>query len=146
MFFAEVGIERADVALGVEVKIDRGVGDFESPGLGIVRAGGEDRGAHQGEWAVGGVAPVFPGLVGRPFADAEDALIVGAIDAAARDHDRDYSSAFEERSTVHGPPRVISIRGRQRQSFNGEEMRGALMARTRFDVAVSRRAASVARR
>ncbi len=49
MFFAEVGIERADVAPGIEVQFDRGVGDFESPGLGVVRAGGEDRGAHQGQ-------------------------------------------------------------------------------------------------
>jgi hypothetical protein len=40
VFFAEVGIEGADVAIGVDQQLNGGIGHFEEPRLGVVWAGG----------------------------------------------------------------------------------------------------------
>jgi len=74
-----------------------------------MRAGGQNRGAHQRERnIVSGVAPVLPRLVSWYLTDAEDSLIPGAPDA--HDGDGYNSCAFEERSPPHeAPPQTFSL-------------------------------------
>src|SRR6202022_3026551 len=76
-----------------------------------MRAGGQNRGAHQRERSiVSSFAPVLPRLVSRPLTDAEDSLIPGAPDAPAHDGDGYNSCAFEERSPPHeAPPQTFSL-------------------------------------
>src|SRR5712664_3098950 len=75
-----------------------------------MRAGGQNRGAHQRERSiVSGFAPVLPRLVSRPLTDAEDSLIPGAPDASTHDGDGYNSCAFEEGSPLHeAPPQTFS--------------------------------------
>src|SRR5271157_877404 len=87
VFFAQIWIKRADIPAGVDVQLNRGIADLEEPGLGVMRTGGENRGAHQSEWTVLCFAPVFPRLVSWAVTGAEDALIPSPPNAAA--HDRD---------------------------------------------------------
>src|SRR5208283_5404674 len=84
VFFAQVGIERADVPSGVDIQLNRGVRYLENPGLSVVRTCGENSGADQGEGPVVGIAaPVLPGFVSRSFTDTEGTLLVGAPDSSA---------------------------------------------------------------
>src|ERR1700733_15039483 len=88
MLFAQIRIERADVSLGVNVQLDCRIADLEKPGLRVMGARGQYRGADQREWIIiSGAAPVFPRLVSRPLTDAENSLIQGAPYAPARDGD-----------------------------------------------------------
>src|SRR5690348_3600226 len=113
MLFAQIRIKSADVPLGVDVQLDGRIGDLEKPRLSVMRAGGQNRGAHQGERSiVSGFAPVLPRLVCRSFTDSENSLIPGAPHASAHDGDGYDSCAFEEGSPLHEAPRqTFSLSG-----------------------------------
>jgi signal transduction histidine kinase len=103
--FAQIGVERPDIALGVNGQLNPGARNFEQPGLGVVRAGRENRNAHQLEQAIRRAAPpVFPGLVGWPFSDAEDPLVVCSPNSAARCEHDDHAARLQERSAIHESP------------------------------------------
>src|SRR5277367_7146729 len=112
MLFAQIWIERADVSLRVNMQLDCRIGDLEKPGLRIMGARGQNRGAYQRERRrsiVCGVAPILPRLVGRSLTDAEHSLIAGTPDAPAHNRDGDNSRAFQEGSPPHeAPPQTLS--------------------------------------
>src|SRR5205814_4208503 len=84
-----------------------GSAEPESPGLRVVRVGGEDRGRDQPLRRVGrAVAPMVPGLVGRALPGAEHALVPGAPAQGPGADERDARACFQKRSaTAHGSPR-----------------------------------------
>src|ERR1700738_2775986 len=110
MLFAQIRIERGDVPLGIDMQRDGRIGDLEKPRLSVMRAGGQNRGAHERERSiVSGFAPVLPRFVSRPLSDAEDSLIPGAPDASTHDGDGYNSCSFEEGSPLHeAPPQTFS--------------------------------------
>ena len=71
----KIGIERAEIPGSVGMDLDSCVGELEAPGLGVVRVGGEDAGAHQRERPLIR-APVPPRLGGRTLADGEHAFAI----------------------------------------------------------------------
>src|SRR5258706_236036 len=113
MLFAQIRVGRADVSLGVGMQLDLRIGYLEKPRLSVMRAGGQNRGAHQRERSiVSSFAPVLPRLVSRSLTDAEDSLIPGAPDASTHDGDGYNSCAFEEGSPLHeAPPQTFSPSG-----------------------------------
>src|SRR6266851_1301001 len=105
MLFAQIRIERTDVPLGIDMQLDRRIGDLEKPRLRVMRAGGQNRGAHQRERGiVSGFPPVLPRFVSPPLTDAEDSLIPGAPDASTHDGDGYNSCASDKGSPLHEAP------------------------------------------
>jgi hypothetical protein len=66
-------------------------------------AGGQNRGAHQREWAIArAVTPVSPRLVRGSLADAEDTLVVGAPNTSTHNNDGYNACPLKEWSSFHG--------------------------------------------
>src|SRR5208282_5935159 len=95
VLFAQIGIERADIPLGIDIQLNGRIGYFEKPGLSVVGTCGENSGVHERQRPVAGIAaPVFPRFVSRPLAYTKYALVVGAPDSTADDYDGKSSRAL----------------------------------------------------
>ena len=59
---------------------------------------------HQRQWPLAAItAPVFPGLIGRPFPDAEYAAVIGIPGPAGHGKRGRGAGSFEKRSAMHDP-------------------------------------------